>query len=190
MFSRLPIRYSLPLVIVVMLALALALSTIDSVKRARHMIYVDGVRDAVIAAEQVALSAERSYPSARATVAADIAIESANQRIALLVLIDPDGVVQEASRLALRGRRAVDVIPGLDAERLRRVAKGKQHDVQAPPDQSMLSVMTPFTPSTVSDASVVMVGWNGSTRNTSFGAPADTAVGDGKVPLVRRSVQL
>ena len=54
----------------------------------------------------------------------------------------------------------------------------------------MLSVMTPFTPSTVSDASVVMVGWNGSTRNTSFGAPADTAVGDGKVPLVRRSVQL
>jgi two-component system sensor histidine kinase/response regulator len=143
-FSRLPIRYSLPLVIVVMLALALALSTIDSVKRARHMIYVDGVRDAVIAVEQVALSAERSYPSARATVAADIAIESANQRIALLVLIDPDGVVQEASRLALRGRRAVDVIPGLDAERLRRVAKGKQHDVQAPPDESMLSVMTPF----------------------------------------------
>ena len=144
MFSRLPIRYSLPLVIVVMLALALALSTIDSVKRARHMIYVDGVRDAVIASEQVALSAERSYPSARATVAADIAIESANQRITLLVLIDPDGVVQEASRLALRGRRAVDVIPGLDSERLRRVAKGKQHDVQAPPDESRLSVMTPF----------------------------------------------
>jgi len=143
-FSRLPIRYSLPLVIVVMLALALALSTLDSVQRARHMIYVDGIRDAVIATEQVALSAERSYPAARATVAADIAIESANQRIVLLALIDSDGMVQEASRLALRGRLAVDVIPGLDAERLRRVARAKQHDVQAPPDESRLSVMTPF----------------------------------------------
>ena len=144
MLSRLPIRYSLPLVIVVVLALALALSTLDSVQRARHMIYVDGVRDAVVAAEQVALSAERYYPAARATVAADIAIESANQRIALLALIDPNGMVQESSRLALRGRRAVDVIPGFDAKRLRLVAKGKQHDVQAPPDESRLSVMTPF----------------------------------------------
>ena len=144
MLSRLPIRYSLPLVIVVMLALALALSTLDSVQRARHMIYVDGIRDAVIATEQVALSAERSYPAARAMVAADIAIESANQRIVLLALIDSDGVVQEASRLALRGRLAVDVIPGLDAERLRRVARAKQHNVQSPPDESRLSVMTPF----------------------------------------------
>jgi two-component system sensor histidine kinase/response regulator len=134
----------LPLVIVVVLAFALALSTFDSVRRARHMIYVDGVRDAVVAAEQVALSAERYYPAARATVAADIAIDSANQRIALLALIDPNGMVQESSRLALRGRRAVDVIPGFDAERLRLVAKGKQHDVQAPPDESRLSVMTPF----------------------------------------------
>jgi hypothetical protein len=115
----------LPLVIVVVLAFALALSTFDSVRRARHMIYVDGVRDAVVAAEQVALSAERYYPAARATVAADIAIESANQRIALLALIDPDGMVQEASRLALRGRRAVDVIPGFDAERLRRVTTSR-----------------------------------------------------------------
>ena len=151
MLSRLPIRYSLPLVIVVVLAFALALSTFDSVRRARHMIYVDGVRDAVVAAEQAALSAERYYPASRATVAADIAIESANQRIALLALVDTDGMVQEASRLALRGRRAVDVIPGFDAERMRRVASGKQHDVQAPPDESRLSVMTPFDVRTADD---------------------------------------
>ena len=55
---------------------------------------------------------------------------------------------------------------------------------------SMLSVMIGVSPSTARVASVVMVGRNGFTRNTSLAAPADTAVGEGKVALVRRSVQL
>jgi two-component system, sensor histidine kinase and response regulator len=143
LFSRQPIRVALPLALLVALAIALGLATLDNLIRERHELVGEAARDATVAAELIAISAERSLHKDPAHVAADIAIQGANVHTVVMALVDARGKVLESTRRAMRGKLASEVIAGFSAERAARVAEGKRSDVQIASDESGLSLMVP-----------------------------------------------
>ena len=94
----LSLQVALPVALMAVLALALVMSTVDAVYRARADLLRESHRDALTSASEIARSAERASLGSASTLASDLTIGAAVDNVALIAMIDPDGTVAVASR--------------------------------------------------------------------------------------------
>jgi PAS domain S-box-containing protein len=100
--------------------------------------------DAILDAERLARLAQRELAVQPGHVESDLAVASADQGSAILVLVDPQMTVLMAHRLAWRGRPAADMIPNFSRERFERVARGRAPELQELLNPPRVSVMVPY----------------------------------------------
>ena len=141
--GALSVKIALPLLLSVVLVVGLGMSTMDSLVRGREAMLEDARMDLFELASAVARSAERASLSDSSDLASDLTLRGANRRVAVIALIDPEGTIGIASRLAWRGRPAAEVIPGFDAARFTRVVKDHQRELVEPADGRM-NVLVPY----------------------------------------------
>ena len=138
------LQVALPIALMVVLATALVMSTVDSVFRAQEVLRADARHDALSSASEVARSAERASLGAASTLASDLTIEASEDNVALIAMIDPDGTVALASRLAWRGEVAAKVIPDFDDALFQRVVAGHVREVVESADGRRIRVVVPY----------------------------------------------
>jgi two-component system sensor histidine kinase/response regulator len=143
---RYTLRTSLPLGLLLAVAALLVSSHLDTLSSGREAALHEGREDAVLLAEQLARSVERSWRQRPRDVSEDFAIASTDSRIARLALISPDGEVLTAHRLAWRGRPAREVMPDLDTRRLSAAAGIRLPDVEISPDKRHVRVWLSCAP--------------------------------------------
>jgi len=138
------LQVALPIALMVVLATALLMSTVDSVYRAQEALRINARHDALSTANEVARSAERASLGPASTLASDLTIEASEDGVALIAMIDPDGTVALASRLAWRGEVAAKVIPNFDDALFQRVVAGHAREVVESADGRHIRVVVPF----------------------------------------------
>ena len=141
MISRFPLRFLLPAGMALVLMVLLALFNLDAYHRAHDNMMREAQDDALRQTEALArlANSEPHGPGTRA--ASELAIAATNHRSRVVVLVDPNGRVEIAHRMAWIGASAKDVVPGFSAERFARVQRSSLPDVLIDPDGVRLSVM-------------------------------------------------
>jgi PAS domain S-box-containing protein len=145
-FGRRPfsLQVALPIALMAVLATALVMSTLDAVYRVRADLLRQARDDALSSASEIARSAERASLGTSSTLASDLTIEASHDNLSLIALIDPDGTVALASRLAWRGEVAAKVIPNFDDALFQRVVAGHVREVVESPDRLHIRVVVPY----------------------------------------------
>ena len=138
------LQVALPIALMAALATALVMSTLDAVYRARADLLRQAQDDALSSASEIARSAERASLGMSSTLASDLTIEASHDNLSLVALIDPDGTVTLASRLAWRGEVAAQVIPNFDVALFQRVVAGHVREVVESPDGRHIRVVVPY----------------------------------------------
>jgi len=140
----LTLQVALPLALMGVLAMALVMATFDSSYRFQADLRREARRDAMASASEIARSAERALLGPSSTLATDLTLEAAGDNIDLIAVIDPDGSVLLASRLAWRGELASKVIPDFDPAMLQRVVGGYAREVVDSADGRRVRVVVPY----------------------------------------------
>jgi len=138
------LRNALPIGLLLIAVGLLAFFYLTSIANGRTQALERARIDVVLDTERLARQAQRELIDQPSHVESDIAVASAEQRSAMLVLLDPQGVIVMAHRLAWRGRPAADLIPNFSRERFERVARGRSPDVQELSSPPRLTVMVPY----------------------------------------------
>jgi PAS domain S-box-containing protein len=138
------LQVALPFALMVVLALALVMTTLDTFYRFQADLLRDARRDGMASASEIARSAERASLGTQSTLASDLTLQAAGDNIGLIAVIDPDGSVVLANRLAWRGEPAAKVIPDFDDALLQRVVVGYAREVQESADGRGLRVVVPY----------------------------------------------
>jgi len=138
------LQVALPIALMVVLATALLMSTADSVYRIQEDLRINARHDAVSTAYAVARSAERASLGPASTLASDLTSEASEDNVTLIAMIDPDGTVALASRLAWRGEMAAKVIPEFDDALFQRVVAGHVRELVESADGRRIRVVVPF----------------------------------------------
>ena len=138
------LQVALPLALMAVLALALVMATLDSFYRFQADLLREARRDGMASASEIARSAERASLGTQSTLASDLTLEAAGDNVGLIAVIDPDGSVVLASRLAWRGEPAVKVIPDFDDALLQRVVARYAREVQESADSRRVRIVVPY----------------------------------------------
>jgi PAS domain S-box-containing protein len=138
------LQVALPLALMAVLALALVMATLDSFYRFQADLLREARRDGMASASEIARSAERASLGTQSTLASDLTLEAAGDNVGLIAVIDPDGSVVLASRLAWRGEPAAKVIPDFDDALLQRVVARYAREVQESADSRRVRIVVPY----------------------------------------------
>jgi hypothetical protein len=138
------LQVALPLALMAVLAVVLLMATLDSFVRFQTDLLREARRDGMASASAIARSAERASLGGLSTLASDLTLEAATDHVDFVAVIDPDGSVVVASRLAWRGELAAKVIPGFDQAVLQRVVASHAREVQESPDRQRVRIMVPY----------------------------------------------
>lgn len=140
------LRNLLPLIIAVLALIALTVSF----KQARHDAFEhlshQAREDALLFADDLARWAERDLVQNPEKLASEIAIRATDRRISRIVLVDPDGMVLHAHRLAWQGLAASDAMPEWDTSLFHRVTSPSFNGIFLQQDGLVVVVMSAFTP--------------------------------------------
>jgi diguanylate cyclase (GGDEF)-like protein/PAS domain S-box-containing protein len=149
---RLSLRNTLPWGLLVFWLIIIGLSVAHSLWLQERQEF-DRARESLLAeAGHLARMAERGLGSAPDLVEADVTHAGADPLVTSVALIDPQGRVIFANRLAWKGRLASEVIPGFTQARFELGAHSRLPDLLAEPDRSRPSVMMAFSPPTSGQA--------------------------------------
>jgi two-component system sensor histidine kinase/response regulator len=143
-FRQFTLHNALPALLLLVLVGGLLLSYAEATFTGRLSLREEAHQDALLVVEQIAHSAERSLLSDPGKVASELTLAAAQRRTAVLALVNAQGTVEMAHRLAWRGRPAAEVIPGFDSDRFRRVTGGRLWDLEDSPDGRTFTVMAPY----------------------------------------------
>ena len=138
------LRHALPAMLLAAMGAALGLSYESTVAQREDTVLQQARRDLLLLAEDLARSAERQLRTQRGDVASDLALASADARIAALALVNAGGAVEVAHRRVWTGRLAADVASGFDAARFARVTQGRSPDLQIDLARRRISLMLPY----------------------------------------------
>jgi PAS domain S-box-containing protein len=145
------LQVALPLALMAVLAVALLMATLDSFYRFQGDLLQEARRDGMASASEIARSAERASLGSPSSLASDLTLEAAADNIDFIAVIDPDGSVVLASRLAWRGELAAQVIPDFDRAVLQRVLAGHAREVQTSDDRRRVRIMVPYNDRSAED---------------------------------------
>jgi PAS domain S-box-containing protein len=138
------LKNALPAALSLILVSGLAMSGIDSVVRGRAALVVEARADLQDMAASLVRAAERASLSDTSDLASEITLKAADRRVALIAMIDPEGTVVMASRLAWRGQPAGEVLEGFDKARFDRTVLEHEREMRESDDGTRLSLMVPY----------------------------------------------
>ena len=138
------ISVALPLVAVALTLGALAFALIDAVTDGRETLMQRARSDIYAHTESLARLAQRNLENSRADVAADFSLASADDRIDRLVMVNAQGTVEMAHRLAWQGRRVQDVMPDFPVALFRQATTELRARPEVSEDGRLMSVMVPY----------------------------------------------
>ena len=141
---RYTLRNALPLGLLMVVITMLALAYLDTVLNGQLSVLQHARSDAVLDAEHLARTAQRELKERRDSVASDLSVAATDPRVAVLALINAQGQIEMAQRLAWRALPAVAVLPHFSPERFAVVVHGRPPDVQELVGLSRVVVMVPY----------------------------------------------
>ncbi len=143
--NYLSLRFGLPAVIFLVFLALSALSYYYNWQSGRSSTLEVAVTDALSQAERLARTAQTELTRNKAQLDSDLGVESSDRRISMLMVVDDDGVIQSAHRLAWVGQSIAHKVPGFDPARLKLVTQGRLPDVQVLEGKTrLLRVLMPF----------------------------------------------
>jgi two-component system, sensor histidine kinase and response regulator len=143
--GRYTLRHAVPVVILLIVLGTLVFSYVDSIVSGRQVARTRARASTLLDAEHLARASQRELQTRPEVVASDLSVASTEPRTGVLALINPDGTVRMAHRLAWRGQAAQALIAHFTPERLARVLRGRLPDVQEFADPPRIAVMVPYT---------------------------------------------
>ena len=144
LFRPLTLRYALHVGLMVLMVTMLFASYWGTVVSATASLRQHARLDALNDAEHMARTAQRDLQERRTNVAADLSIAATEPRTRTLALVDPNGTVELAHRLASQNRPAEEVLPDFSMQRFSRVVQGRTADIEESADGQEISVMLPY----------------------------------------------
>ena len=118
MRNYLSLRFGLPAVIFLVFLALSALSYYYNWQSGRSSTLEVAVTDALSQAERLARTAQTELTRNKAQLDSDLGVESSDRRISMLMVVDDEGVIQSAHRLAWVGQSIAHKVPGFDPARL------------------------------------------------------------------------
>jgi len=141
---RYTLRNALPLGLLMVVIAMLALSYLDTVLNGQLSVLQHARSDAVLDAERLARITQRELRDRPDNVASDVSVAATDTRLAVLALINVQGQIEMAQRLAWRNVPAAAVLSHFSLERFARTVHGRLPDVQELVGQSRVVVMVPY----------------------------------------------
>ena len=141
---RFALRYSLPAGLFMVVLGMVALSYFDTMLNGTLGIKKDARNRSVLVAEHLARLTQRELRDHRDNVASDLAVATTDLHVHALALVNAQGVVELAQRLAWQGKVATAVLPGFDAGVFSKVVQGRLADVREAPDGSAFYILVPY----------------------------------------------
>jgi len=139
------LRFGLPIGVFLVFLVLTALSYHYTLRGADKATLDNALSDGLAQAERLARRAQIQLSRDKAQVESDVGVESADRRVSALVVLEADGTVLAAHRLAWVNKHMPQVVPDFDVARLQRVTQGRLPEVQVlagPPRR--LQVLMPF----------------------------------------------
>jgi len=144
MMLRLKLRNALPLAVAALMLLSLLGVYLGTRQDAHERLLAAARTDVLRLAEELARMTQRDLEAHRGNVASDLTLAATDLRVAALMVVGPDGVVEVAHRFDWQGQPATAVWPAFSAERFARVTQGRLPDLEVHDDGVRLSAMSPF----------------------------------------------
>jgi PAS domain S-box-containing protein len=139
------LRYGLPAGILLVLLVLTVLSYGYNLRSGRENALEDGVSHALAKAERMARTAQIELTRNKAQVESDLGVESSDRHVSALAIVDADGTIRAAHRLAWAGKNIERVVPDFDFQRLQAITKGRLPDLQVMDSEPRrLRVLMPF----------------------------------------------
>lgn len=124
------LRNALPLSMLGIFVLLVVVFNWTGLRNAEQDLLDRARADALLQAEHLARSVQRDLLLSPSAVGADLSVAATEPRLRKLVVINADGAVELAQRLAWQGHPAADVVPGFSPEWFNQVAQGRQPELQ------------------------------------------------------------
>jgi diguanylate cyclase (GGDEF)-like protein/PAS domain S-box-containing protein len=144
--QRLSLRIALPFGLLAFWLLILGLSLANTLWQRNQLAFAQARAELLNETAHLARMAERGLLSAPHLVEADITHTGADARVTAAAVLDADGRVIFANRLAWKGKLAADVIPGFEPGRFARAVQSRLPDQTAAPDSLHPSALLAYTP--------------------------------------------
>ncbi|MBX9960148.1 MAG: response regulator [Burkholderiaceae bacterium] len=141
---HLSLRRALPLGVLLVFGLLLATFHAIDVRNAERHVIERASADALLQVEHMARSAQRDLLRDPAAVGADLSVAATEPRLRVLAVINADGGVELAHRLAWQGHAAADVIPGFSTGWFNQVTRGRQPELQVDKASRRVRVLAPY----------------------------------------------
>jgi len=138
------LQTALPLALMVVLAIALVMAVLDANLRIRADLQREARHHAMEIATEVARSAERASRGQSVSLGSDLTLKAAGEMVDFIAMIDPEGTVVLASRLAWRGEEAARVIPDFDRSVFDRVVIDHQRRLVESADGRHVRALVPY----------------------------------------------
>lgn len=122
------LRFWLPLVFVTSLLLVSVSSVVYSLHRYQNQLEHNARDDLLSDVARLVRLSDRGWPVNQGLIAADLAQISGATPVTAAVVMDEDGVVLLAHRLAWGGRRMSDVLPHVDTARVQKTLQSRAPD--------------------------------------------------------------
>ncbi len=108
---------------------------------------------------RLARLSDQTWPNAQSFIAADIAQQASRPQLKAALLLTETGEILMAQRSAWVGRMASEVLPGLDMQRVIRVAQGRLPDWSMDPDGVRMACKASIYPPRKTRCAVPVAGW-------------------------------
>jgi PAS domain S-box-containing protein len=124
------LRFGLPGAIFLVFLALTVLSYDYNLRSAEVATLNSAVTHALAQSERLARTAQIESSQSSAQLDSDVGVESSERRVSVLAVMDSDGTVQAAHRIAWSGKNIVNVVPDFDLNRLKTTTKGRLPDIQ------------------------------------------------------------
>ena len=141
---RYALRHALPAGLFMVVIAMLVLAYVDTMVNGTLAITQNGRDSAVLGAERLARLTQRELKDRRNNVASDLAVATTDLHVAVLALVNSEGRIELAQRLAWQGAAASAVLPQFSAERFARTLPGRLPEVYESADGAWVLVMVPY----------------------------------------------
>jgi diguanylate cyclase (GGDEF)-like protein/PAS domain S-box-containing protein len=144
MTRRLSLKWALPLMLTLVLLLLSGLSYYNTLEKRQQLLTQAARGDLLGDAAHMARMAEQGWQTSRSLVEADLAQVATDPRVSAVLILDETGRVATGHRYAWRGRRASEVMPGLDDGWRTKVSAGRLPQYRISANSLIMEVLEPF----------------------------------------------
>ena len=140
----LPLKWTLPLGVAVLLLLVGGLSIVNTLHQRRTLLEQQARIDLLAHAARLARTAEQGLQTSASLLEAEISHVASDPRTTVVLVLDETGHILAAHRYAWRGRLVRDVLPGFDETRRQMALKSRLPRFHAAQSVPHMTALQPF----------------------------------------------